>query len=83
MHFESRDQTLTPRLSGGKIDFWGDPFFESAARFFVIILKYIFKPIIEFYEKKFLSTKIILVSKPKFHTITDVKLQLFYCIPTA
>ena len=32
---------------GSKIDFKGDPIFESAAWFFVIILKYIFTSIFE------------------------------------
>ena len=40
---------------GSKIDFKGDPIFESAASFFVIILKFIFTSIfeIEIHEKKF------------------------------
>ena len=40
-------------LIGSKIDFIGDPTFESAAWFVVIILKFIFTPIfeIEIHEK--------------------------------
>ena len=50
---------------GSNIDFLGDPIFESATRFFVIILKFIFTPIfaIKIHEKKFLDTKIISFSK--------------------
>ena len=32
---------------GSKIDFMGDPIFESAAWFYVIILKFILRPIFE------------------------------------
>ena len=32
--------------NGSKNDFWGDPFFESAVWFFVIILKFILTPIL-------------------------------------
>ena len=61
---------LTPRLSGGtrepigsKIDFKGDPIFETAPWFFVIILKFIFTFIFEIKinEKNFLTSK-------KFHS---------------
>ena len=50
---------------GSKIDFWGYPIFESTAWFFVIILKFIFKPIfkIQIHEKNFLDTKKISFSK--------------------
>ena len=53
---------------GSKIDFKGDPIFESAAWFFVIILKLILTPIFEIkvHEKKFLDTKKISFSKPDF-----------------
>ena len=45
--------------SAVKSIFKGDPIVESAAWFFVIILKFIFKSIfqIKIYEKKFLDTK--------------------------
>ena len=48
---------------GSKIDFKGDPIFESAVIFFVIILKFIFTSIFEIkiHEKKFLETKKISV----------------------
>ena len=53
---------------GSKIDFKGNPIFETAARFFVIILKFIFTSIFEIkiHEKKFLDTKKISFSKAVF-----------------
>ena len=50
----------------------GNPIRESAAWFFVIILKYIFTSIFEikFHEKKFLDIKNILFSKANFHLST-------------
>ena len=46
----------------------GDPIFESAARFFVIILKFIFTFIFEIkiHEKRFIDTKKISFSKADF-----------------
>ena len=54
---------------GFKIDFVRNPISESAAWFFVVILKFIFTPIFEIkiYEKKFLDTQKISFSKPDFH----------------
>ena len=45
--------------NGSKIDFMGEPIFESVRSFFVIILKFIFTPIfeIQIHEKKFIDTK--------------------------
>ena len=42
-------------LNGSKIDFSGEPIFELASWFFLIILKFIFTPIFEIkiHEKKF------------------------------
>ena len=53
---------------GSKIDSKGDPIFESAARFFFIILKFISTSIFEIKidEKKFLDTKKISFSKADF-----------------
>ena len=44
---------------GSKIDFMGDPFFESAAWFFVLILKFILTPIfqIQIHENNSLTKK--------------------------
>ena len=55
---------------GSKIDFKGDPIFESAAWFFVIILKFIFTSIFEIkiHEKKFLDTKKFLFPKADFYS---------------
>ena len=46
----------------------GDPIFESAARFFIIIIKFILKSIfgIKIYEKNSLTTKKISFSKADF-----------------
>ena len=57
------------RPFGFEIDFVRNPISESAAWFFVIILKFIFTPIfkIKVHEKKFLDTKKISFSKPDFH----------------
>ena len=54
--------------NGSKIDFKGDPIFESTANFFVIILKFIFKSIFEIkiHEKTFLDTQKISFSKADF-----------------
>ena len=53
---------------GSKIDFKGDPILESAAWFFVIILKFIFTSIfeIEIHEKNFLDPEKISFSKADF-----------------
>ena len=57
---------------GFKIDFKGEPFFESSAWFFVIILKFIFTFIFEnkIHENKFLDTKKISFSKADFYKAT-------------
>ena len=54
---------------GSKIDFKGDPIFESTAWFFVIILKFISTSIFEIkiHEKKFLDTKKNSFSKADFY----------------
>ena len=53
---------------GSKIDFMGDPFFESAAWFFVIILIFILQPFLESKSrKKYLDTEKISFSKADFH----------------
>ena len=61
---------------GSKIDFSGDPIFQSAAWFFIIILKFIFSSIfeIQIHENKFLSTKKILFSKADFYKALHIKL---------
>ena len=55
-------------LISSKIDFKGNPIFESAAWFFVIILKFIFKSIFEIkiHEKKLIDTKKISFLKADF-----------------
>ena len=51
----------------------GDPIFESAACFFVIILKFIFTSIFEIKidEKELFDTKKISFSKADFYKATD------------
>ena len=58
--------------NGCKIDFLGDPIYESVAWFFVIILKFLFTLISEIkaHEKKFIATKKILFSKADFYKPT-------------
>ena len=53
---------------GSKIDFKGDPILESAAWFFVIILKFSFTSTFEIkiHEKKLLDTEKISFSKADF-----------------
>ena len=60
------------RPYGLKIDFMRNPIFESAARFLVTILKFIFTAIyeIKIFEKKILDTKIISFSKAESHKST-------------
>ena len=55
-------------LISSKIDFKGNPIFESAAWFFVIILKFIFKSIFEIkiHEKKLIDNKKISFLKADF-----------------
>ena len=55
-------------LIGFEIDYKGDPIFESTARFFVILLKFIFTFIFEIkiHEKKFPDTKEKSFSKADF-----------------
>ena len=62
------------RPLGFEIDFVRNPISGSAARFFVIILKFVFTPIFEIKvrEKKFLDTKKISFSKPDFHKPTFI-----------
>ena len=54
---------------GSKIDFKGDPIFELAARFFVIILKFIFTFIFEIkiHEKNSLTPKKFHFRRPIFN----------------
>ena len=60
--------------NGSKIDFWDVSIFESAAWFFVIILKFIFTSIfeIQIHEKKFLDTEKISFSKADFYKATHI-----------
>ena len=62
---------------GSKIDFKRDSIFESAALFFVIMLKFIFTSIFEIkiHEKKFLDTKKISFSKADFYKATDTYIK--------
>ena len=57
---------------GSKIDFKGDPIFESAAWFFVIIIEFIFTSIFEIkiYEKKIPDTKKFSFSRADFVFMT-------------
>ena len=66
------------RPYGSEIDFVRDPISGSAAWFFVSILRFIFTPIfgIKIYEKKFLDTKKISLSKPDFHKLTFISIKL-------
>ena len=61
-----------------EIDFARNTISGSAARFFVIIVKFIFTAIFEIknYLKKFLGTKINLFSKPDFYKSIDTSLIL-------
>ena len=58
---------------GAKIDFKGDPIFESVAWFFVIILKFIFTSIFEIkiHDKQSLTVKKFYFQGPIF-----IKLQI-------
>ena len=62
------------RPLGFEIDFVRNPISESAALFFVMILKFILTPILEMklHEKKFLDTKKISFSKPDFMILADL-----------
>ena len=74
-----RFQVLTPRLPGwtrpigSKIDFTGDPIFESARWFFIFILKFIFTSIFEIkiHEKNSLTRK-------KFHFRTPIFISIIF-----
>ena len=61
-----RARLVSPIVS--KIDLKGDPIFQSAAWFFVIILKFVFTSIFEkkIHEKKILDTKKISCPNPNW-----------------
>ena len=69
------------RPYGFKIDFVRNPTSGSAAWFFLIMLKFIFTPILEIkiYGKKFLNTQKISFAKLDFHKTTFFVLYIWIC----
>ena len=70
------------RPYGLEIDFVRNPISESAARFFVIILKFICELIFEIKipEKKIPWHQKISFSKPDFHKTTYISLKWIYLV---
>ena len=72
------------RPHGFDIDFVRNPIAGSPARFFVIILKFIFTPIFEIkiHEKNFLGTEKISFSNSDYHKATYIYLKIISSIKT-